>query len=47
MPKLYGGGTNLVYELNTKEAATLSEQISKIETVKRFSLMEYEPDDIL
>lgn len=48
MSKLYGGGgTNFVYELNTNEATTLSEQISKIDTVNRFSLMEYEPDDIL
>lgn len=42
-----GEGTNFVYELNTNEATTLSEQISKIDTVNRFSLMEYEPDDIL
>lgn len=40
-------GVNVVFEVNTKKANELTEEIAKLEYVKRFSLMEYEPDDIL
>lgn len=40
-------GVNLVFEIITKEASKLSEEMSKVNSVRRFSLMEYEPDDIL
>ena len=40
-------GVNLVFEINTKKASELTETISRLDTVNRFSLMEYEPDDIL
>ena len=40
-------GVNFVFEITTKESVELSNVISKLEYVDRFSLMEYEPDDIL
>lgn len=39
-------GVNLVFEIITKEASELAEKITKVNSVSRFSLMEYEPDDI-
>ncbi len=40
-------GANLVFELNTKRANELTEKLSQAKMVSQFSLMEYEPDDIL
>lgn len=40
-------GVNLVIELFTKEANELAETVSHIGGVEKFSLMEYDPDDIL
>lgn len=40
-------GINLVFEVNTKKANELTSELAKLSLVDRFSLMEYEPDDIL
>lgn len=40
-------GINVVYEILTAKANDITEEISKLSEVERFSLMEYDPDDIL
>lgn len=40
-------GINYVFELFAKSASDLSESLANAEGVERFSLMEYDPDDIL
>ena len=40
-------GVNLVFEVVTKEANELSKALAELDAVKKFSLMEYEADDIL
>lgn len=40
-------GVNLVFEVVTKEANDLSKELAEMDIVKKFSLMEYEADDIL
>jgi uncharacterized membrane protein YhiD involved in acid resistance len=42
-----GKGINLVIELVSKEVAAISRELSQMESVVKFSLMEYETDDIL
>jgi hypothetical protein len=42
-----GNGINLVIELVSMEMATISNELSQMEPVEKFSLMEYETDDIL
>ncbi len=40
-------GMDFVFEIVTKEAASLAAEMEKAEGVERFSLMEYDSDDIL
>ena len=40
-------GMDYVFEITTKEAAVLAGEMEKAKDIERFSLMEYDSDDIL
>ncbi len=42
-----GNGVNFVYEILTREADALTKSLSGIDKLDRFSLMEYDSDDII
>ena len=40
-------GVDYVYEVDTKDSQALSNEISKVESIKQFSLIEYDNEDIM